>query len=263
MESPGAAVVHKLSGTSGSRVGTESLPQVTSWCISSATAGQLYSSSIHQQPGGNCVTCPYSPGEVHMAVGTGERSNDHGPTYTWGNQYDSGQRVKTGGGQIRLDAIPQCVPEDQPSSGSTGSGPIWLQTNPSVATVLQLETRPAGGSSKCFPVGLEQGERLCQPSMVSDRSCPQKDQNTASISGPGSPSLEEPGMVSSSPGDVDGLPSPHSTKGGLVAEGTGSQRDGHNPSTSRLACLREKYRGDSLSTEASELMLASWRTKSS
>ena len=42
-----------------------------------------------------------------------------------------------------------------------------------------------------------------------------------------------------SPGDVDGLPSPHSTTGGLVAEGTGSQRDGHNLSTSRLACLRE------------------------
>ena len=146
MESPGAAVAHKLSGTSRSRVGTESLPQVTSWCISSATAGQLYK-----------------------------------------------------------------------------SGPICLQTNPSIATVLQLETRPAGGSSRCFPAGLEQGERLCQPSMVSDRSCPQKDQNTASTSGSCSPSLEEPGMVSGSPGDVDGLPSPHSTVGELVAEGTGSQ----------------------------------------
>ena len=106
------AVAHKLSGTSGSRVGTESLSQVTSWCIGSATAGQLYSSSIHQQPVGNRVTCPYSPGEVHMVVGTEQKSNDHSPTYTQGNQYDSGQRVETGGGQIRLDAIPQCVPED-------------------------------------------------------------------------------------------------------------------------------------------------------
>ena len=39
--------------------------------------------------------------------------------------------------------------------------------------------------------------------------------------------------------------------GGFVAERTASQRDGYNPSASCLPCLRDKYRGDSLSTEAS------------
>ena len=49
--------------------------------------------------------------------------------------------------------------------------------------------------------------------------------------------------------------------GGLVAERTTSQGDGHHTSASCLPCLRDKYHGDSLSTEASEHMLASWRTK--
>ena len=98
---------------------------------------------------------------------------------------------------------------------------------------------------------------------MSDRACSQQDQSTTSPSGPGSPSLEGPGMVSGSPGHVNGLPTPHFTPGRLAAERPGLQRDGHNPSTSRLARLRERYQDDSLSTEASELMLASWRAKSS
>ena len=99
--------------------------------------------------------------------------------------------------------------------------------------------------------------------MVPDRPCPQQDQGTTCSGDPGSPSLEESGVVPSSPGNVDGLSLPHSTTRELAIEGAGSQGDGHNTSTSRLACLREKYRSDSLSTEASDLMLASWRTKSS
>ena len=99
--------------------------------------------------------------------------------------------------------------------------------------------------------------------MVPDRSCPQQDQGTTSTSSSGSPSLEEPGMVPGSLGDVDGLPLPHSSTRELAAERTGPQGDGHSASTSCLACLREKYQSDSLSTEASELMLASWGMKTS
>ena len=90
--------------------------------------------------------------------------------------------------------------------------------------VLQLETGPTGRSSGCFSTGLEPDERLCQSPMVPDRSCPQQDQNTTSSSGHGSPSLEEPGIVSSSPGNADGLASFHPATRELVAERTGSQR---------------------------------------
>ena len=67
--------------------------------------------------------------------------------------------------------------------------------------------------------------------VMSDRTCSQQDQST-SPSDPSSPNLEEPGMVSSSPGDING----HSTTGGIAAGRSALQRDGHNPSTSHLVC---------------------------
>ena len=169
----------------------------------------------------------------------------------------NGQQVQTGRGPIQLDASLQCLSEDQPSTGSTRNGPICLQANPSVATILQLETRPTSRGSGCLPTRLEQGEGLCQSPLVSDRPCPQQNQ------GSDSPSLEESGLAPSNPGDADGLPSTHSSPRELVTEGAKPKGDGHNTSTSCLACLREKYRTASLSTEASDLVPASWRTKSS
>ena len=210
MESSRAASAHQLSGALGSRAGTENLCQGTLRDISAATTGQLYSSSIHQQPGGNSITTSYSPGKVHVVVGSRERHSDHGPTHPRCVQFDSRQRIQAGEGQIRLDVIPQCVSEDQSGDGSTGGGPVCIQVNPPTATVFQLD-------QAWYPVVLEM--LMDYPRLIT----PQE----------------------------------------FVAERTGSQGVGHNPSTSRLACLREKYRGDSLSTEASDLMLSSWRTKSS
>ena len=64
-------------------------------------------------------------------------------------------------------------------------------------------------------------------------------------------------------GDVEGLSTTHSSTGVFSAERGSTESDGNNPSASHVACLRERYIGSNLLTEASELMLASWRTKSS
>ena len=45
--------------------------------------------------------------------------------------------------------------------------------------------------------------------------------------------------------------------------GEATETEGIHSTTSRLACLRTKFRDSCLSTEASNLMLASWRSKSS
>jgi len=51
---------------------------------------------------------------------------------------------------------------------------------------------------------------------------------------------------------------------GANAEGVGvTQNRGAHIPVGRLACLREKFRNNCLLTEASNLMLASWRAKSS
>ena len=86
---------------------------------------------------------------------------------------------------------------------------------------------------------------------------------SANDSGPCSPSVEEPAMVSQAAGNGDGLPSP-----------TPSQREPHHPdtpgvcagsdtTTSHLAYLWRQYQDKQILEEGSELLLASRRQKSS
>ena len=70
-------------------------------------------------------------------------------------------------------------------------------------------------------------------------------------------------MVPSSPRDVDGLPRLIPPQENLLHGGQHLRKMDISPSTSRVACLREKYQSDSISVEVSKLMLASCRTKSS
>ena len=85
--------------------------------------------------------------------------------------------------------------------GSTKSGPICLQANPSAATIVQLETRHISKGSDAFQTRLEQCEGLCQSLLVSDR----PGQGQTSSGDPGNPTLEESGLVSNNPGYTNGL----------------------------------------------------------
>ena len=82
---------------------------------------------------------------------------------------------------------------------------------------------------------------------------------------PGSPDgsgLEKPAMVPSSPEHALGVSSMDSftLQHGPESSGTGSAKA--DTPASRMAYLREKFSDCSLSEEASNLLLASWRTKS-
>ena len=99
--------------------------------------------------------------------------------------------------------------------------------------------------------------------MVTNRTCPQQDTGTGSSSCFGGSSVERPSLVSSSSGDVEGTSTTHSYTGVFAAERGSTESDRNNPLASRVACLRERYRGSNLLTEALKLMLASWRPKSS
>ena len=125
------------------------------------------------------------------------------------------------------------------------------------SSIFQLATRSSTRSSRCIPAGLEQGARICQSSIMLDRICSQQSTVTGSSCNPSGPIVKESSSVSSSPGDAGGLSTTNFSTRWSVVE---SDRD--NPSASHVACLRKKYRNDYLTTEASELMLVSWRTKS-
>ena len=76
-----------------------------------------------------------------------------------------------------------------------------------------------------------------------------------SPTGPGSTSVEGPDLVPSAPGDVVGIPPADcpSSRPDLEAN---RLPDGDGPSTSRVACLRERFSSSSLSEEATRLLLS-------
>lgn len=75
--------------------------------------------------------------------------------------------------------------------------------------------------------------------------------------------MEYKTLVSSSIGTVGGLPSPadQSTGFGSIASGSGVSYKTGSSSTDCLTYLRQSYSSQGLSSEASDLMFASWRDK--
>lgn len=142
MDPTGTVHAHKLSGTSGSRAGGENIFQGAPRSSFVAAVGQLHSSSVSQQPREGTV----SPVFLMKSPWLWALDRDS-PTHTRGFQHGSRQQVQTGEGQVRLEASPQGVSEDQSSSG--GGSLCFLHNSPD-ATPLQLEARPIGRSSRWY-----------------------------------------------------------------------------------------------------------------
>ena len=254
---------HQLFGTPRSGFSNEVLSEGASWNFSSTAIGQLHSSGIHKQPRRHGVTSSDFSSQIPVVMGPGERYSDNSPAHTRSIQHSSRLRIEVGEKSLRLETGSGSVPENQSSSWPTGSGPVCLSTHSPIASVLQLEVGPSIGSHGCLSAGLEDSERICQSTLMSDWTCTQQNKSPGSSSNIGGPSVEGTSMVPSSPGDVERLSTAHSSSGISAAESSGPENPRNNSSVSRVACLRERYRNSQLSTEASDLMLASWRTKSS
>ena len=137
---------------------------------------------------------------------------------------------------------------------------LFSPTNPP-----DTEAGSGSRSHECLlsAVGRDRGERMCQSTLESGGQNPIP--STSSESGPSldSASMEDIGMVPHSPGDAGGL-SHHATSSGrsdITNYTTNGTRGG--TSTSHQAYLKQQYRDEQISNAGTELLLASWRTKSS
>ena len=134
----------------------------------------------------------------------------------------------------------------------------------STPSILHLETRSTGSNNRCLPPDLGNNEMLCKPSMGTDIEGPLGDQSSTSRSGDYSTSLEGSVVVPSSPlftirfPSSDNIPTRSNTCSGV--SDTSAMPSG-NP-TGCMAHLREYCQTERLSKQASELLMASWRDKS-
>ena len=258
----GENIAHQLLGAPCSGFSNEVFSERSLWNFSSTAIGQLHGSSIHKQPWRDCVTSSYFSGKIPVVMGTGKRYSDNGPAHTQSVQHSSRLRIEVGERSVRLEAGSQSVPENQSSFWPTGSGPVGLSTQSPITSILQLEVGPSIRGCGCISAGLEGSERICQSTLVSDRTCTQQDKSPGGSSDIGSPSVEGPSLVPSSSGDAERLSTAHPSSGISASERGDPENPRNNSSVSRVACLWERYRDSQLSTEASDFMLASWRTKS-
>ena len=89
-----------------------------------------------------------------MAVGPRKRHTNH--------SLANNEPMHHGKRQIRHEAIPWCVPENQPSIQPATIRPVCLQSDSPATLILPLETRPNGRVSGYLPTRPEQSEGLQQ-----------------------------------------------------------------------------------------------------
>ena len=106
-------------------------------------------------------------------------------------------------------------------------------------------------------------ERLCEPSMVSDLQGSHTSEEPPGSDNSHSSSMEGPTLVPCSAGDALRLPSTATPLTEFIPAGVRHDTDGPITSTGRMAYLREKFGRNNLSEPAKELLLSSWRSKTS
>ena len=175
----------------------------------------------------------------------------------------SRQGIQDSEGSLRLETQPSHISTDTGSNGSTGCGPVCVSPDETASPHLQLEARSGGGSNGCLHAGLVDLSRIRQPTMVPDRSMPHQGEKANSSSGINNTTVENPTMVPYGSGAPGRLPLEDPTTAGSSVNASGgglSDATGSTP-VGRLAYLRESYASRGLSSQASDLMLLSWRDK--
>ena len=119
-------------------------------------------------------------------------------------ELDGRRGVKGSEGQIRLDALPESLPEDQSPIGTAGGGStcICLKAVNPTANLRELETGPGSNGRRCLHNFVDRSESICQPTMEPCRQGSSPSSTTESGSGPNSTGVEITTMVPSATGNV-------------------------------------------------------------
>ena len=261
--SPRTRDAHQLPGNASRDNSSAMLRQKQDEPAHTVENGQHVSTVLHQQERGNDIPRADTSRQTTVAVVHGERHISLSRTSSRNLEHCRGRRIQNDEGPHRLETVPSCVQSNQPGARTPECGPIRHQTNSPAAPVRQLETRPTSYSDGCLLQELVYDEGLCQPTMEPDWESVSTMPETESRAGASGSSMEGSTMVPNSPRDGNKDTSPDQTiKRSDPTNGPG-QSPRHLTTTSRVEHLRQRYRSCQLSQEATEIIMASWRPKSS
>ena len=258
----GVQHAHQLPGSAGSHqvfcLGSQK-------CDDPAQNGQHECRHICEQAWRHSVTELDSHNQESMALVPAERYISHSGTPTGSTEHDCRRGIAHNEGQNRLETEPRGVQADKQAIGSSNSGSVRISPDNSATTLLQLEARPRGRSPECVlpTMGQARGEGIRQPSVEPGGKNPVPGTSSRSNHSVDRSSVEDTGVVRNSPGDVGRLPCDTQTSRRADTANNTNSGTRSGTSTSRVAYLRRHYEDEQISDTGTELLLASWRTKSS
>ena len=167
------------------------------------------------------------------------------------------QGIQVNGGQVRLETEPLCLSPDRQALWTTDGGPVCIQTNQSVPTLLQLAARPICRGRRCLPAGLVDSEGVCQPSVESHTSGIKPGADSRGRPSCSDAPLESSTLVRSAPINAGGVATPP-PKAGI---NNPSGQDVGKPTSGRMEYIRKSLKSQGLSDQATSLSAKSWRNK--
>ena len=260
--SDGETHAHQLPGVAGSSPGNKIICQGERLAHPSED-GQHNCPHIHKQIRGHSLPRTEQADQRAMALVPGQEYNTRGHTPSRHPKLHSRRRVTCDARQIRLDAVSQSIQQNEPQNRTTSGGPVCLPTNPPAQGLCEPETRSRGNGNRCLYTGLDEVQGVCKPTMEPGGKGPDACQEPTSTGDTDCTDLEGTSLVPSPAGDASSGTTPASSKPKSDITDSQSQQTRHNPPSSRMGYLRDRFRGQNLSEEASKLLLASWRQKTS
>ena len=254
---------HKLPGVACSLPSNQGIWEDLAERNSLTANGQHYSSELHKPERGHSVqsSVPFSDNDLDLVHGEEYHPPSRAPSRS--TELTGRRGVQNSEGSLRLEAEPISVPTDRGNNGSTGSGFVCITPDKATSPLLQLEARSRSGGDGCFHAEMVDQSRVYQSPVVPDTSLPHQSQERSSEDSVNNTFVENTTMVPTSAGTPGGLSSENSSTirsdinatGARISDATGSAP------VDRLACLRQSYTSRGISSQGSDLMLASWRDK--
>ena len=215
--------------------------------------------------GGDSVTNAVTTYKGPVAVVHEEEHPPSSSAPTRSSEYDRGQGVQIMVRQVRVEAISNLIPENQPATGTTVHRPVCKQAIITAPSVCELETRPSSSGHRCVYSGLEltSRETVCQSTLGPDRQSPVTCiLPRSSRAGTSSTSLESSSMVPNAPPNAGQSASSYTTVNRHNTARVSEQSTRHHPTASRVGYIRQQCESSHLSQSATDVVLSSWRDKS-
>ena len=262
VERSGESLAYQLLGDSSSHSGGSDLREKAVQSVCTTTVGQYDCSLLHQSLRGYSFPTSNTTSENLVAMVPEAEHLIESTTSSRQGECNSRSGIPCDEGQVRLETEPNSI---QPIKTVTSDDnrSVCITPHSPTASVFQLETRPPSSGNRCLPTGLVRYEGICQPALESDRQSPRKDPRAPGHSdGADNSTLAIPSVVSSGDGSVGRGTTPPSRGRKLDDTNGGENATRGSSQTSRVAYLKQSYSTQRISESASQLLLASWREKS-